>query len=111
VWLTLSGLRGVEEIAAEPARVRAFALALVGIAWCTWMPWRALDKYGHYRGMAPELRGVGERVGARSLVIVQGDRHPHYASAAVENPLDLEADAPVFAWDASPGTLRRVLEH
>jgi hypothetical protein len=111
VWLTLSGLRGVEELAAEPARVRAFALALVAIAWCTWMPWRALDKYWHYRGMAPELRGFEERVAGGSLVLVRGDRHPHYASAVLENPLDLESDATVIAWDASPRARLQVLDH
>jgi hypothetical protein len=112
VWLSLSGLRGTEELAAEPARVRVFALLLIGIAWCTWMPWRALDKYWRYRGMLPAFREVvrDEDLG-RSLVIVEGDRHPHYASAAIENPLDLEADAPVFAWDGNPRTRRQVLEH
>jgi hypothetical protein len=35
----------------------------------------------------------------RSLVLVRGDSHPDYTSAAVYNPLDLRAPAPVYAWD------------
>jgi hypothetical protein len=111
VWLTVSGLRAAEERAAEPARVRAFAAMLVAVAWCTWMPWRAIDKYWRYRGMLPALRGLEERAPGRSLVIVAGDRHPHFASAALENPLDLEADAPIVAWDADPRARARLLEH
>jgi hypothetical protein len=35
---------------------------------------------------------------------------PDYMSASPYNPVDLRADAPVFAWDASAEVRRRVLE-
>jgi hypothetical protein len=38
----------------------------------------------------------------RSLVLVRGERHPDYASAATYNPIDLHADVPIYAWDVSP---------
>ncbi|HET9532885.1 MAG TPA: hypothetical protein VFQ92_21195, partial [Blastocatellia bacterium] len=33
-----------------------------------------------------------------------------YASAAIYNPLDLRADAPIYAWDESPEVRSQVLE-
>lgn len=111
VWLTLSGLRSAEDRAAEPARVRAFALVLVAVAWCTWMPWRAIDKYWRYRGMTPSFRGSAEEDLGRSLVLVRADRHPHFASVALLNPLDLESDAPVFGWDSGSRASERLIEH
>ena len=32
-------------------------------------------------------------------MLVRGLSHPDYASAAVFNPLDLQADVPIYAWD------------
>jgi hypothetical protein len=79
------------------------ALALTAVAVLTFVPWRAADKYYHYRRMRPDVRELAEeRNFGRSLVLVRGRRHPDYASAAAYNPLDLRADAPVYAWDVSP---------
>ena len=77
------------------------------------MPWRAVDKYYHYREHAPghpharQLRAHSE---TRSLVLVRGRRHPDYASATAYNPLDLTADVPLFAWDASPEARAQALD-
>jgi 4-amino-4-deoxy-L-arabinose transferase-like glycosyltransferase len=79
------------------------ALALTAVAVITFVPWRAVDKYHHYRRMRPDVRELAkERNFGRSLVLVRGRRHPDYASAAAYNPLDLRADAPLYAWDVSP---------
>lgn len=117
VWLTVSGLRAFEAKVSEPARVRAFVVALVVIAWTTWMPWRALDKYRDYRGMCPALWDwvppfdFRRTEFGRSLVLVGGERFPHYASAAIFNPLDLDANVPIYAWDRDPQTRAKLLEH
>jgi 4-amino-4-deoxy-L-arabinose transferase-like glycosyltransferase len=64
--------------------------------------WRGADKYYHYRGMRPDVRALADSANfGRSLVLVRGRRHPDYASAATYNPLDLHADAPIYAWDRS----------
>jgi hypothetical protein len=73
-------------------------------------PWRAIDKYHHYRGMRPDIRELDRRVDfGPSLVLIRGNRHPDYASAFPYNPLDLHASRPVFAWDRSPEVRARLL--
>jgi len=74
------------------------------------VPWRVTDKYHHYRGMRADIRRLAEthRFG-RSLVLVSGQRHPDYASAGIYNPVDLGADAPVYAWDRDEETRRSVV--
>lgn len=85
------------------ARGRVVALVLGLAALMVFVPWRATGKYHHYRGMRPDVRVLArEHAFGRSLVLVRGARHPDYASAAIYNPIDLRADAPVYAWDASP---------
>jgi len=88
------------------------AVALSLIALVNFVPWRAIDKYHHYLGMSPDIRDLVEtrRLG-RSLVLIRGNYFPEFASAAVYNPLDLEAAAPVFAWDKNPVVRRKTLEH
>lgn len=89
----------------EAGRTRAVTagLALTIAALLTFFPWRAVDKYYHYRGMRPDVRELaGARRFGRSLVFIRGTRHPDYASAVSYNPIDLRSDAPLYAWDASP---------
>lgn len=82
---------------------RSSALVLSALALCVYVPWRAVGKYYHYRGMRPDVRVLArEHDFGRSLVLVRGSRHPDFASAATYNPIDLKADAPIYAWDASP---------
>ncbi len=112
------GARGVEELSASAARYvpeapwrATTALLLVTVAaLLTFVPWRAISKYHHYRSMRPDVRELAETRGfGRSLVLVRGNRHPDYASAAIYNPLDLQADAPIYVWDTTPEVRSRVL--
>lgn len=108
VVLTTRGLEGAEMRAAAAVpgsggRVLAAAAALTLAALLLFVPWRAIDKYHHYRGMRPDLRTLAADPALRDAVIlVRGHRHPDYASAIVYNPLDLTERAPVFAWDRGP---------
>jgi hypothetical protein len=112
--------RGIEELAARasveapddaPAvRVAVGALALCVISVAVFIPWRAADKYYHYRRMEPGVeRLAAEHDFGRSLVLVRGRRHPDYASAATYNPLDFDAPAPIYAWDRTEEIRAEVL--
>jgi hypothetical protein len=86
------------------------ALALSGAALLVFVPWRAIDKYHHYRGMRPDIRELAATHDfGESLVLVRGRRFPDYASAAAYNPIDLRAPVAVYAWDRSPEVRRAVL--
>jgi len=86
------------------------AALLTVLALVTFMPWRAADKYYHYRGMRPDIRAIGARLPAGpSLVLVRGNRHPDYHSAAAYNPVDLFAGVPVYAWDRGPAVREQLL--
>ena len=77
------------------------ALCLMTLA--NFMPWRAADKYHHFRGMRPDIRYLAAEHGfGASLVLIRGAQHPDYASAMIYNPLDLHVAAPIYAWDRSP---------
>ncbi|MCW5979515.1 MAG: hypothetical protein KIT09_15665 [Bryobacteraceae bacterium] len=98
-------LTGMIEASAPGNGVRALAAvaALCALSVINYFPWRAIDKYYHYENMRPDIRELAKQYQfGRSLVLVRGNRHPDYASAAIYNPLDLEADAPLYAWDRGP---------
>jgi hypothetical protein len=100
---SLSAGGGYGRVGLNRVRLLAGALALSGMALLTFFPWRAIDKYHHYRRMRPDVRELAaEHQFGRSLVFILGDRHPDYASAAVYNPLGLDGDAPVYAWARTP---------
>ena len=112
------GARGVEELSASvacrvpdaPSRATATLLMVSVVAMLTFVPWRAISKYHHYRNMRPDVRELAQtRHFGRSLVLVRGNRHPDYAAAAIYNPLDLHADAPIYVWDTTPEVRSRVL--
>ena len=68
-----------------------------------YFPWRAIDKYHHYLQMRPDIPQIASRHRmGRSLVLIRGDAHPDYASAAAYNPLNFSADAPIYAWGQDP---------
>jgi len=91
--------------------VRSVALLLMLSSLVVYVPWRANGKYWHYRGMRSDIRQLAaQRHFGRSLVLVRGARHPDYASAAIYNPIDLHADAPIYAWDASEGIRADLLD-
>ncbi len=85
------------------ARSHAVAAILCAMSLVTFIPWRATDKYYHYRGMRPDVRDVAKKLPVRnSLVLVEGKRHPDFASAAAYEPPSLDAAAPIFAWARTP---------
>jgi hypothetical protein len=99
--LTASGAR---RLAAEPgsggARVSLGIAALSIAAMLTFMPWRGVNKYWHFRRIEPGMARLAETKGMRGgLVLVRGPRHPDYHGAAIYNALDLRAAGTVFAWD------------
>ncbi len=86
-----------------PARVHFAALGLAVITMTVFVPWRSIDKYRDYRGMRPDMRRVAAETDfGRGLVLIRGREFPDYASAAMLNPIDLDAPQPVYAHDASP---------
>lgn len=85
--------------AAHQGPVLLAAVMLCALSVINVLPWRALDKYHHYRGMRPDIRMLAqERKFGKSLVFIKGNRHTDYASAAVYNPIDLHTDATIYAW-------------
>ena len=85
-------------------------MALSLVALLTFFPWRAVDKYFHYRGMRPDIPDLArERGFGRSLVFIRGKRHPDYASAVAYNPTNLRADVPLYAWDAGQAAREEAL--
>jgi hypothetical protein len=106
VLLDAAGPRGFGE-----TRALAAVAALTCGAIVAFMPWRALDKYHHYLGMRPDVRQMAQaRHFGRSLVLVRGVEHPDYSSAATYNPLDLRANAPIYAHDVSDSVQHALLE-
>lgn len=114
IVLAVSGVQALEEKLAGTA-MAGRAMLLV-VAMCTasvtiYMPWRALDKYRHYLFMRPDVRELAKQLHfGRSLVLVRGQRHPDYASAAIYNPLDFRSDATVYAWDGGANARAEALE-
>jgi hypothetical protein len=91
-------------------RVTAAAGVLCLMALVSYVPWRAVDKYAHFWGMRPDVRVLAEKYDfGRSLVLIRGDSHPDYTSAAIYNPLDFGDAVPIYAWDRDPGTRNAVL--
>lgn len=108
--LAASAITGMDRSPAGAGRATLAALALTWAALFTFLPWRASDKYYHYRGMRPDVRTLAQaRDFGASLVLVRGNRHPDYHSAAVYNPLDLDAPQPIYAWDRDSTTRAEVL--
>jgi len=92
------------------ARVAATVLSIFALL--LYVPWRAADKYHHYWNMRPDVRELaGKNTFGRSLVLIRGESHPDYSSAAVYNPLDLNANEPIFAWDRDEKTRERLLQY
>lgn len=109
--LSARGLESVEGAVGMQGgmRVLAAAAALLLVTVIAYVPWRAVDKYHHYRGMRPDPRAIAAAPGMdNAILLVRGRRHPDYASAVVYNPLDLRDPGAIFAWDRGP-EVRRAL--
>ncbi len=90
---------GTSDVHFNSTRVVVAFLSLSLMALLNFFPWRAIDKYHHYRNMRPDIRQLAVKYNfGKSLVLIRGD-YPDYQSAWVYNPLDPKADAPVYAWD------------
>jgi hypothetical protein len=108
VGLTAVGIETLERLAGT--RVRLAIAALVGMSLVLYVPWRAVDKYHNYRGMRPDVRRLAaENRFGDDLVLVRGNRFPDYASAFVENPIDLKGPGTVYVWDRSADIRAAVL--
>lgn len=91
-------------LAQRKGTVMAVVASLVAVT--TFVPWRATDKYFHFRGMRPDVRELAaERQFGRSIVLVNGTNAPDYASATTYNPLDWNADVPLYAWNRDAATV------
>ena len=119
VVLSVRGLQGLVNRLAhnmhQPhlprTRVLGGVLLVSAMALVNFMPWRAIDKYHHYLRMRPDvLRLAKENNFGRSLILIRGEQFPDFSSAAIYNPIDLQADTPVYAWDKNPDVRAKVLQ-
>jgi hypothetical protein len=91
-------------------RVIAALLCLCILTLVNYFPWRAIDKYYHYRGMRPDVRLLAKEYSfGKSLVLIRGERFPDYASAAVYNHVNFHDRVPLYAWDKNPEVQAQVL--
>lgn len=96
--LTARGIQVMERAAGT--RVGLAVAALVVMSLVSYVPWRAVDKYRHFRRMRPDVGTLAAtHQFSGDLVLVRGDRFPDYASAAVHNPIDLSGPSTIYAWD------------
>ena len=110
IALAARSLERLEGLAGSP-RVLSAAAALTAGTVLLFIPWRSMDKYWHYRGHTPGAGALArEHHAGRSLILVRGNRDRDYASAQPENPVDLTAPQPIFAWDRSAAARAAVLE-
>jgi hypothetical protein len=94
-------------------RVTIAVLALSLMALANYFPWRAIDKYQHLWGMRPDMAALAQQYHfGRSLVLVRGpEAFPDYMSAAIYNPLDFHANAPIYAWDRGADVRAQLLAY
>lgn len=94
----------------DAARPLLGLLALCFAATVVFVPWRATDKYFHYRGMRPDVRALIDRNDMDGdLVLVRGSRMPDFMSAIPYGAL-LDGDAgPIIAWDRDDALRQRIL--
>ncbi|MGQ0542226.1 MAG: hypothetical protein ACT4O9_10325 [Blastocatellia bacterium] len=92
-------------------RVLAAVIFLSLMSLVGFTAWRATDKYRHYLGMRPDvLRLAKEYKFGKSLILIRGEQFPDFVSAAIYNPIDLQAQVPVYAWDENPNLRLKVLQ-
>jgi 4-amino-4-deoxy-L-arabinose transferase-like glycosyltransferase len=92
-------------------RVWAFVLLASALGTLNVVPWRALDKYHHYRGVRPELRALAkEKQFGRSLVIVCGKQWPDMGPVAWLGSLRIEreSEGTIYSLDLGPDSRERL---
>lgn len=64
------------------------------------VPWRAFDKYYHYRGMRPEIRDIAaDPTYHDGVLLLRGRAHPDLGSAEVYDDLHFRSRSAIVAWD------------
>jgi 4-amino-4-deoxy-L-arabinose transferase-like glycosyltransferase len=97
--------------ATRGAGVLVGVLSLCLLTFFNFFPWRAIDKYHHYRSIRTGIQRLAMEYGfGRSLILIRGNRHVDYASAAIFNPVNFQIDRPIYAWDRSPEIRTKLLE-
>ena len=118
VALTVQALKGLGQTVAcgatSPSRVPATILIGVMIlstgALANFLPWRAIDKYHHYRDMRPDIRNlVSDQAAGADLLLIKGEDHPDQNSAIVYTSIDPYGDGPIIALDKNPEVRRQLL--
>lgn len=98
-------VRGWQELASRlghATRVEATAILLCFLALINFLPWRASDKYYRYLGVNADIRELEKRHGwGKSLILIEGNRFPDFASVINNNPIDLRAEMPIYALDVN----------
>ena len=108
IALTARGLDAAARSAGPRVWIAAASLSVLALV--LFVPWRAADKYYHFRGMRADVRTIAAVHGfGDDLVLVRGKRFPDYASAFVENPIDLRGPGTIYAWDRDADTRAAVL--
>ncbi|MBK7594807.1 MAG: hypothetical protein IPP98_03960 [Gemmatimonadetes bacterium] len=111
--LAASGIRSIE--GTDPRRQGRVLAAVGALSFSTlavFYPWRATDKYDHYRGMSGDGGAVLANApqAAGGLILVSGNRFPDFASMAAYNPVDVnERVGTIIAWDRDAGTRAALL--
>jgi hypothetical protein len=118
IALTVQALKGLGR--SMPAKTlsttQASAATLAGVlvlcmaTLTNFLPWRAIDKYHHYRGMRPDIRAlIATQDSGPSLLLIGGKSQPDLNSAIIYSSTDPYGDEPVVAWDKDPEVRQRLL--
>ncbi len=103
-------LTGAPSTTEGAGRAGMTLLLLLTSALFLFLPWRATNKYHHYRGMRGDLRQMAsDPTFDHSLMLIQGKEMPDYESAIPYSTIDL-LHGPIFAWDRSPEVRSRLLD-
>ncbi len=120
VVLTVRGVEAVRERLSAAGSAMAHRLWVLvalasAVAFINVVPWRALDKYHHYRGMRADIRKLSRDHGfGHSLVLIRSassNPFPEYSSAAIFNPPSLDRPGPIYARDLGPQRSAALREH
>lgn len=120
VVLTVRGVEAVREqlsAAGSAAAHRLWMLVALAsaVAFINVVPWRALDKYHHYRGMRADIRKLSrDHDFGHSLVLIRSasaNPFPEYSSAAIFNPPSLDRPGTIYARDLGPQRSAALREH
>jgi hypothetical protein len=92
------------------SRLGVFVITLCIMTLVNYFPWRVTDKYYHYLNMQADIPKMFDpNQFGNSLIFILGESHPDYASAWAYNPIDSQANAPVFALDVNKQIRQKVL--